>query len=149
MKRIVLYILSYVGILYLLCTCYIKQPAEIKHAEPITITVNVDTIKLQAPKYIGKFYCTSYCSCSICCGSYNDNRNEIIIGARGVELIPDYSVAVDPKVIPLGTIIIIDGKEYRADDTGSAIKGNHIDFYCANHEEALSNPNRYVEVYLK
>lgn len=149
MKRIVLYILSYVGILYLLCTCYIKQPAEIKHATPMPITVSVDTIKLQAPKDIGRFYCTSYCSCSICCGSYNDNRNGIIIGARGVELIPDYSVAVDPRIIPLGTIIIIDGKEYRADDTGSAIKGNHIDFYCASHEEALSNPNKYVEVYLK
>lgn len=36
-------------------------------------------------------------------------------------------IAVDPNVIPLGSIVEIDGKKYKALDTGGAIKGNRID----------------------
>lgn len=55
---------------------------------------------------------------------------------------PGVSVAVDPAVIPLGSDVLVDYGDgdiryYRADDTGSAVKGNHIDLCMASHQEAL------------
>lgn len=64
------------------------------------------------------------------------------ITASGRRVTPYVSCAVDPDVIPLGSTIMI---EYngemvylRADDTGSAVKGNHIDIAVQGHQEALS-----------
>lgn len=90
------------------------------------------------PEYT-EFIATAYCSCPICCGKYAYNRpNGIVYGASGRELIEGYSIAVDPSVIPYGSVIKSeDGTEYRADDCGGAIKGNHIDIYFADHQKAL------------
>jgi membrane-bound lytic murein transglycosylase A len=73
------------------------------------------------------------------------------IGAANVPLTPLYSAAVDPKVIPLGSILLAQvpkldlngnlvGHEFRlllAQDKGGAIKGpGHIDWYQGIGEEA-------------
>ena len=73
------------------------------------------------------------------------------VGAANVPLTPKYSIAVDPKVIPLGSILlgelpILDNQgnlvrhEYRlllAQDKGGAIKGaGHIDWYQGIGDDA-------------
>lgn len=52
---------------------------------------------------------------------------------------PDMKViAVDPKVIPLGTQVWVEGYGYAiAGDTGGAIKGNKIDVFIPSHDEAM------------
>jgi len=64
-------------------------------------------------------------------------------------------VAVDPKVIPLGTKLYIkslDGsKDYgfaSAEDTGGAIKGNKIDLYYEDPKDVKKFGRRNVEVYI-
>lgn len=58
-------------------------------------------------------------------------------------------VAVDPKVIPLGTRLYIDGYGYaRAMDTGGAIKGNKIDLFFDTKAEALKWGRRSVQVFI-
>ena len=64
------------------------------------------------------------------------------ITASGRRVTPYVSCAVDPDIIPLGSTIMI---EYngemvylRADDTGSAVKGDHIDIAVPTHDFALS-----------
>lgn len=57
--------------------------------------------------------------------------------------------AVDPKVIPLGSYVKINGVVYHAEDTGGAIKGNRIDLVVGTHQEALSKGTYNAEVLLK
>lgn len=81
---------------------------------------------------------TAYCSCKKCCGKWADNRpNGIVYTASGTEAKAGRTIAVDPDVFPFGTVLEIDGVEYVAEDTGSAIKGYKIDIYFDNHEDAL------------
>lgn len=64
------------------------------------------------------------------------------ITASGRRVTPYVSCAVDPDIIPLGSTIMIEHNGemvyLRADDTGSAVKGNHIDIAVQGHQEALS-----------
>lgn len=59
------------------------------------------------------------------------------------------SVAVDPRVIPLGTKLYIEGYGYAiAEDTGGAIKGNVIDLYFNSKSEVDNWGSRWVNVYI-
>lgn len=81
----------------------------------------------------------------------NDGGNTTCLGQptrRGI-------VAVDPKVIPLGTKLYIesaDGKyiygEAVAGDTGGAIKGNKIDLFVESASECKAFGRRTVNVYI-
>jgi 3D (Asp-Asp-Asp) domain-containing protein len=58
-------------------------------------------------------------------------------------------VAVDPKVIPLGTELFIEGYGYAiAGDTGGAIKNMRIDLGYDTRREALRFGRREVKVYI-
>ncbi|AEE91117.1 3D domain-containing protein [Tepidanaerobacter acetatoxydans Re1] len=57
--------------------------------------------------------------------------------------------AVDPKVIPLGTRVYVDGYGFaRAEDTGGAIKGEKIDLFFNTSEETKRFGRRWVTVYV-
>ncbi|RDW15899.1 PcsB-like coiled-coil domain-containing protein [Oceanobacillus chungangensis] len=61
---------------------------------------------------------------------------------------PDTKViAVDPSVIPLGTVVHVEGYGYAiAGDIGGAIKGNKIDVYVPTQKAALNWGRRTVKV---
>ncbi|AWI03224.1 3D domain-containing protein [Clostridium drakei] len=59
------------------------------------------------------------------------------------------TVAVDPRVIPLGSRLYVEGYGYAiADDTGGAIKGNRIDLFFPTEGECESWGVRTVTVYV-
>ena len=64
------------------------------------------------------------------------------ITTSGRRVTPYVSCAVDTDIIPLGSTIMIEHNGemvyLRADDTGAAVKGNHIDIAVKGHSEALS-----------
>ena len=94
-------------------------------------------------EYIGEFLLTGYDDCPLC--------QEEFIGmtALGVAPTVQHTVAVDPKVIPLGSHLLIDGVEYVAEDVGGAIKGYHIDIFVGSHEETFDSfCNKTADVYL-
>jgi len=91
----------------------------------------------------GSYEITHYCKCTRCCGK-NDG-----ITATGTQATAGRTIAVDPKVIPLGTEVVIDGQNYIAEDTGGAIKGKKIDIFCESHEEAISRGRIEREIFIK
>lgn len=134
----------------------IKENTTYFYEEKIT---RVLTSKKENLINLGTYKITMYCSCPKCCGQWsynrptNENGEEIIKGAAGRELIPDYSVGVDPDIIPYGSFLLINDKLYRADDTGN-IKGKKIiDVYAGqDHQEAWNKAaamdSQYATVYL-
>ena len=103
---------------------------------------------------LGEFKLTAYCSCEKCCGKWalnrpkDENGKDIVYGSTGAILVAGTSIAVDPSVIPYGSQVEINGHTYTAHDTGGAIKGNRIDVYFDNHQEALNFGVQYAEVFL-
>ena len=70
------------------------------------------------------------------------------ITATGTKPTFGRTIAVDPKVIPLGTILHDStGKQYVAEDTGSAINGYRIDIFTGNHQEAKELGVKEIELY--
>jgi len=57
----------------------------------------------------------------------------------GVEAVEGRTIAVDPRKIPLGSLVYIQelGQYRIAQDTGSAIKGDRIDLYMDEVADAL------------
>ena len=55
------------------------------------------------------------------------------------------TIAVDPSIIPYGSIVLINGNEYVAQDCGGAIKGNKIDIFVDNPKMQKYT----VEIYIK
>lgn len=115
---------------------------------------NVDD---NTPKYVnlGRFRLTAYCSCSKCCEKYANNRpkdkngNEIVYTASGKIAKANYTIAADPSVLPYGTIIYINGQKFEVQDCGGAIKGNRIDIYFDNHEDAREFGVQYADVFVE
>ncbi|QKS60207.1 DUF348 domain-containing protein [Paenibacillus barcinonensis] len=59
--------------------------------------------------------------------------------ASGTRVTEGRTIAVDPKVIPIGWWVYIEGLGFRrAEDTGGAIKGNKIDVYYDSVKHALN-----------
>ena len=59
------------------------------------------------------------------------------------------TIAVDPRVIPLGTKLYVEGYGYGiAEDIGGAIKGNHIDLFFSSSKELWNWGSRSVNVYI-
>ncbi|WHH57298.1 3D domain-containing protein [Petroclostridium sp. X23] len=59
------------------------------------------------------------------------------------------TIAVDPKVIPYGTKLFVEGYGFAiAADTGTSIKGDTVDVYFNTYKEACNWGLKYVDVYV-
>jgi 3D (Asp-Asp-Asp) domain-containing protein len=79
-------------------------------------------------KYLGKFELSFY------------SKEQFPNSPTSTGVMPEVgrTVAVDPKVIPYGTSIEIDGFGVRvAEDTGGAIKGKKLDIFVETTAEAF------------
>lgn len=90
---------------------------------------------------------THYDPCVKCCGKTDG------ITATGVPVTPYYTVAVDPELIPLGSEVLVDYGDgeihyYRAEDTGGAVRGKHLDLCVTDHTEALTLGVRQATVWV-
>lgn len=92
---------------------------------------------------LGEYVLTAYCSCSRCSGGWGGKT------ATGTKCKEGKTIAVDPRVIPYGTTVRINGHDYTAEDCGGGIKGKHIDIYFDSHSDALDFGKQKMEVFKK
>lgn len=143
MKKIIFIVCIAVLIVVMFSSCFSTNT----EPEPEVIT-QVEYIPSELEcglelEYVGLFEYTGYCSCSNCCGEYAYSRptvrgKEVVITASGAYA-SEYTIAVDPDVIPLGSLVYLEGYGLKiAQDVGGAIKGNRIDIYMENHDDAYA-----------
>jgi 3D (Asp-Asp-Asp) domain-containing protein len=55
----------------------------------------------------------------------------------GTRPVAGFTIAADPRVLPLGSIVWIEGLgERQVHDIGGAVRGKHVDVYVSNCREA-------------
>ncbi|MFC4355821.1 ubiquitin-like domain-containing protein [Chryseomicrobium palamuruense] len=90
-----------------------------------------------------EFYVTATAYTAYCTGCSG-------ITATGIDLRSNPNlkvIAVDPRVIPLGSKVWVEGYGYAiAGDTGGAIKGNKIDIFIPTKDQALAFGRKQVRV---
>ena len=146
-KNDLIYVLSVicVSILFFLIG-FSSAPTKTEYIE-IPKTVTVTEVKEVPPKadyeYLGEFTVTAYCP-------YEDEYGNATAKPYNGEYIAveGITVAVDPEVIPYGSVVIIDGHSYIAHDCGGAVKGKVIDIYFESIEEMNAWGKQVKEVYI-
>ncbi len=93
-------------------------------------------------KSLGIFRTTGYCPCYQCSEGWGRSTSTGAIAKSS------HTIAVDPRVIPYGTKLMINGVVYTAEDRGGGVKGNHIDIFFDNHAQTRQHGSRQQEVFL-
>lgn len=118
-----------------------SQPEEVQAAVTQGVTAIPDAEELPEMVPLGEYRITWFCSCRKCNGKWAGQPT-----ASGAALEDGVTVAVDRRVIPLGTELYIDGIGYRiAQDTG--VRGKSIDVFLDNHSECNRNGIQYRKVW--
>ena len=91
---------------------------------------------------LGVFKTTGYCPCRSCSAGWGRNT------CTGAVASSQHTIAVDPRVIPYGTRVMINGVVYIAEDKGGGVKGHHIDIFYDTHAESKNHGIQNVEVFL-
>ena len=81
--------------------------------------------------YIIRVRTTGYCNCRSCAGPWAGCRT-----ASGRYPRANHTIAVDRRLIRLGTKVKIGKITYVAEDVGGAIKGRRVDIYYSSHSRA-------------
>ncbi|NLW16665.1 MAG: DUF348 domain-containing protein [Firmicutes bacterium] len=77
--------------------------------------------------------------------------------ASGKQAVPGLTIAADPKVLPMGTRVYVEGTDsvgkkysgiYQVMDVGGAIKGNKIDIFMSTFAETKNFGRRKMKVYV-
>lgn len=109
-----------------------------KHNTKNKIENQIQEQKITIPykKYMGVYELTFY--------TYTGHNT-----ATGVYPKSSITVAVDKNIIPLGSILYIEGYGVKiAQDTGGKIKGNIIDIFVDTKNEAIQNGRKKAKVYI-
>lgn len=112
--------------------------------------------KEQAKQNEGSTYLATYYDANVASTGKGPGHPAYGITKSGRKVEAGVTIAVDPKVIPLGSWVEVmypDGRveKRRADDTGGLIKGRHVDIYVPDasgygkhqvHLRVISSPER-------
>ena len=107
-------------------------------------------------EYIGVCFVTAYCPHECGYVEYADGTDNFPRGwITATDTICHYSesnyepitCAIDPHYFDFGDYLMVDGRVYVAEDTGSAVKGYHIDCFVETMYEVETWNTSYMDVY--
>jgi 3D (Asp-Asp-Asp) domain-containing protein len=149
MRKIYIILLLGAAALYLIYACYLiccvqSYKEGIAYYNDYKGIEKAEAMLRHLPPY-EYTYCTMeltyYCDCEKCTGHH-------VTTATGTIPKEGYTVAVDPKVIPLGTDIYIENLGWRhAEDVGGGVKGARLDVFVASHEDALNRGRHAARIH--
>ena len=120
-----------------------KQYTLTLEEESETVT---ETRTIKAGESLGDVVTSGYCACEICCGKWAGGPT-----ASGEYPKADHTIAVDADnpFVPMGTHVIMNGKEYVVEDTGAFDQyGVQFDVFYDDHQEALNHGHKTWEAKL-
>lgn len=131
----------FAALVLLLCFSFYVERADSTETAPEPEKAEPDWTEYEA---------TAYCACEKCCGTWAENRPDgIVYTASGAAAQEGVTIAADWDVLPPGTVVFIDGLGERVvQDRGGAIKGNAVDIYFEDHNEALIFGRQTVRLYI-
>lgn len=105
------------------------------------------TYEVRELEELGSYYVTAYCNCSKCCTYANQATASGVFPHYEEDPDTPTTCAIDPKLHSFGEVFLVDGKTYIAEDTGSAVKGRHLDLFFDDHSAVESFGSYYTTVY--
>lgn len=120
------------------------ENAASEHASEDTPAEHTDTASSTQTglQSLGIFRTTGYCPCYRCSEGWGRATS------TGATAQASHTIAVDPRVIPYGTKLMIGGVVYTAEDRGGGVKGRHIDIFFDEHTQTRQHGSRQQEVFL-
>ena len=115
-----------------------KTAAEDTSSQTSTESVSVAS-KMRS---LGIFRTTGYCPCYQCSEGWGRHT------CTGATARSGHTIAVDPRVIPYGSKVMIGGVVYTAEDRGGGVKGNHVDIFFDSHSQTRQHGSQSEEVFL-
>lgn len=128
------------------CTTEISRSAVQQPQDKVVLIGNKSTTPVYGNAQVAAPVAGEYTKCfTVSATAYTHTGNRTASGtvARvGV-------IAVDPKIIPMGTKVYVEGYGYAvAEDTGGAIKGSKIDVFMDTKAECINWGRRNVTIYI-
>ena len=114
-------------------TVYHLRKLSDSQAEELALRKRLSSMQKMENCTVSHYCCELY---EHICGTGNG------ITASGTQVTAGVSVAVDPDIIPLGSVIYVDYGDgeihsYIAEDVGGAVNGAHIDVAVETHDQAV------------
>ena len=117
----------------ILLVCLFFLPAFLPKQQEVVEPKKEEAVVEIPSRYLGEFSISHYCSCPICTNTPKGSRT-----ATGHIPREGRTVAVDTKLIPLHSVIYVEGLgTFVAEDVGGGVKGKHLDIYIDDHQRAL------------
>lgn len=113
-------------------------------------------VPTRSPSKVTSLPTSAYCNCQYCCGWHyrksipmvrgTNRRKAVGITSSGVRARKG-TVAVDPRVYPVGTVFYVSGYGYAiAEDRGGAVHGKALELWFPSHQAALNWGRRKSKV---
>ncbi|MDY4054007.1 MAG: NlpC/P60 family protein [Blautia sp.] len=120
--------------------------AQYSFSSSASVETVTETRTVRVGESLGTVTTSGYCNCRICCGQWSGGPT-----ASGVYPTANHTLAVDASnpFVPMGTKVVMNGVEYKVEDTGNFARyGVQFDVYYDSHIAASLHGHKQWECFL-